>query len=454
MPRHLVNKLDPPREVLRIARTLEKAGFETWCVGGAVRDALLGLQHLDWDLATAARPNEVRSLFARTVPVGIDFGTVGVLDAHDVMHEVTTFRRDVNTDGRHAVVEFGATLDEDLARRDYTINAIAFSPTNGRLHDPFNGRADLEMGIVRSVGDPSERMREDRLRALRAIRFAARFDFRIDPKTWESIVSSAPYLTRLSPERVRQEIEKTMEQVRLPSRAFRMWREGGALGALVPSLAGISDVQLAALDHLRLPALAGKPEKKSARRMARVIALFAAADSRQLTPALKDLRFSNSEVKWIAAVATSWHALSREMKQAMLQDGPPSDAVLRRWAAIAGRTRFATVLRLADAYWWADREVGNPAPASERVASVYRRALRIAYRDPIEVADLAIGGSDLERIGIRGPAVGRTLRNLLQKVISDPAMNARDRLLTLAANEASEAAGQVGPSRSREHDDT
>ena len=453
MPRHLVNKLDPPREVLRIARTLEKAGFETWCVGGAVRDALLGLEHLDWDLATAARPADVRSLFARTVPVGIDFGTVGVLDVHDVMHEVTTFRRDVNTDGRHAVVEFGATLDEDLARRDYTINAIAFSPTSGRLQDPFNGRADLEKGIVRSVGDPSERMREDRLRALRAIRFAARFDFDIESKTWESIVASAPHLTRLSAERVKQEIEKTMEQVLLPSRAFRMWRDGGALGVLVPSLAGITDIQLAALDHLRLPALAGKPEKKSARRIARVVGLFAAADPRRLTPALKELRFSNSDVKWIASIVTSWHELSRELKNAMMQDAPPADAVLRRWAAIAGRTRFASVLRLADAYWWAEREAGGPAPANKRVTSVYRRALRIAYRDPIEVADLAIGGEDLERIGIRGPAVGRALRNLLQKVISDPAVNTRDRLLVMAANEATEAA-QVGPSGARGHDDT
>ena len=453
MSRHLVNKLDPPREVMRIARTLEKAGFETWCVGGAVRDALLGQQHLDWDLATAARPNDVQRLFARTVPVGIDFGTVGVLDAHDVMHEVTTFRRDVNTDGRHAVVEFGATLDEDLARRDYTINAIAFSPTNGRLYDPFDGRADLEKGIVRSVGEPSERMREDRLRALRAVRFAARFDFRIEPKTWESIVASAPYLTRLSAERVRQEIEKTMEQVLLPSRAFLMWRDGGALQVLVPSLAGVTDVQLAALDHFRLPGIAGKPEKMSARRIARVTALFAAADTRQLTPALKALRFSNSDVKWIAAIVTSWHQLSSEMKHAMLQDAPPPDAALRRWAAIAGRTRFASVLRLADAYWCAEREAGNSAPASERIASVYRRALRIAYRDPIEVADLAIGGSDLERIGIRGPAVGRTLRNLLQKVISDPAVNHRDRLLALAANEATEGA-QAGAPRSRGHDDT
>ena len=139
--------LNPPAAVRKIARTLEAAGFETWCVGGAVRDAMLGHAHLDWDLATAARPKQMRSLFARTVPVGIAFGTVGVLDDHDVMHEVTTFRRDVHTDGRHAVVDFGATLEEDLARRDYTINAIAYSPKTKELRDPFHGQKDLERKI-------------------------------------------------------------------------------------------------------------------------------------------------------------------------------------------------------------------------------------------------------------------------------------------------------------------
>src|SRR5688572_5546272 len=122
-PHRVVPDVHPPREVVHIARKLEKAGFETWCVGGAIRDALLGHRHLDWDLATVAKPDEIRRIFPRTVPVGIEFGTVGVLDNKGVMHEVTTYRRDVQTDGRHAVVEFGATLDEDLARRDYTINA-------------------------------------------------------------------------------------------------------------------------------------------------------------------------------------------------------------------------------------------------------------------------------------------------------------------------------------------
>ena len=199
--------LRPPETVKRLAAQLEDAGFETWCVGGAVRDAFLGHAHLDWDLATAATPTEVQGLFKRTVPVGIEFGTVGVFDSDNVLHEVTTFRRDVRTDGRHAVVEFGVSLDVDLARRDYTINAIAYSPRLDEIRDPFGGRGDLEKHIVRAVGDPGERMREDRLRALRAMRFAARFGFQVESKTWDAIVESAQHLGRLSAERVKQEIE-------------------------------------------------------------------------------------------------------------------------------------------------------------------------------------------------------------------------------------------------------
>src|SRR3954464_12733903 len=145
-----MNRLNPPAAVVEIAAKLEGAGFETWCVGGAIRDALLGHAHLDWDLATAATPEQVREIFGhrRTIPVGIEFGTVGVLDANGIMHEVTTFRRDVRTDGRHAEVEFGVSLEDDLARRDFTINAIAYSPTREELRDPFHGQRDLKAGLV------------------------------------------------------------------------------------------------------------------------------------------------------------------------------------------------------------------------------------------------------------------------------------------------------------------
>ncbi len=424
------SRLTPPQAVLKIARTLEKAGYETWCVGGAVRDALLGHPHLDWDLATAARPQQIRNLFPRTVPVGIAFGTIGVLDDAGVMHEVTTFRRDVKTDGRHAEVEFGATLDEDLARRDYTINAIAYSPAKKAISDPFDGQKDLEHRIVRAVGAPDERMREDRLRALRGLRFAARFEFDIDPETWKAIAESAPHLGRLSAERVKQEIEKTMEQVDRPSRAFEMWKTSGAFATLVPELANLSEIDLATIDHVCPPSLSGRP----ARRVTRLIALFASVPHGNVPGILKGLRFSNADAAWITSIISPWQTLEKEMRMSMMRDEPPSDSVLRRWAAIAGRTRLASVLRLAGARWAAEREARSAAPNDKLIRSVYRRAVRIAYRDAIEVGDLAVNGSDLGKLGITGPGVGKTLRSLLETVINDPAANSRSRLLDLAMN--------------------
>ncbi len=432
-------KLNPPENVKKIAATLEAAGYETWCVGGAIRDALLGHPDLDWDLATAAKPEEVRKLFKSTVPVGIEFGTIGVLDSDRIMHEVTTFRRDVQTDGRHAVVQFGVSLDDDLARRDFTINAIAYSPKRDEIRDPFNGRKDIERKIIRAVGDPRDRMKEDRLRALRAIRFAARFGFEIDPATWDAIVESAPHMGRLSPERVKQEIEKTMEQVPLPSKAFAKWRDSGAFATLIPSLDSIRDQQLKPLDHLRRPLIPGRPHRRSTR----IAALFAATPPNNVRHTLKNLRFSNSETEWIAILVDRWHQIGPSMTSELLKaeeryaadpfgDRTPPGSVLRTWAASVGRTRLAPLLRLADAFWWAARAAGEPAPYKPTVLATYKRAIAVAYKDAIEIADLAIDGSDLEELGIRGPAVGVTLRKLLEAVINDPIKNNRTTLVKLA----------------------
>ena len=433
-------KLNPPENVKKIAATLEAAGFETWCVGGAIRDALLGHPDLDWDLATAAKPEDVRKLFKSTVPVGIEFGTIGVLDADRVMHEVTTFRRDVQTDGRHAVVQFGVSLDDDLARRDFTINAIAYSPKRGEIRDPFNGRKDIERKIIRAVGEPRDRMKEDRLRALRAIRFAARFGFEIDPATWDAIVESAPHMGRLSPERVKQEIEKTMDQVPLPSQAFAKWRDSGAFATLIPSLDSIRDQQLKPLDHLRRSLL---PERRPHRRSTRIAALFAATPPNTVRQTLKNLRFSNSETEWIAILVDRWHQIGPSMTSELLKaeeryaadpfgDRTPPSSVLRTWAASVGRTRLAPLLRLADAFWWAARAAGEPAPYKPTVMATYKRAIAVAYKDAIEIADLAIDGSDLEELGIKGPAVGTVLRKLLEAVINDPFKNNRTTLVKLA----------------------
>jgi tRNA nucleotidyltransferase/poly(A) polymerase len=415
-----------PETVVDLAATLERAGFETWCVGGAVRDALLGHPHLDWDLATAATPERVQRLFRRTVPIGVKFGTVGVIDRAGRMHEVTTFRRDVETDGRHAVVKFGASLDEDLARRDLTINAIAYSPSRDVLHDPFGGRQDLDRRLVRAVGDPSERMREDRLRALRAIRFAARLEFDIEPETWAAIEASAPHLGRLSPERVRQELEKTMEQVRHPSAAIERWRASGALRSLIPALADADPVLLRAIDELPVPGLPGRPQ----RRINRLTALFLGAPVQLLARTLADLRFSNAEAAWISGVAAHWQALAATMETALTQVAPLTAGQIRGWAARAGRIHLAPVFRLAYAVWRARHAAGLDAPDLARARSAYHVLIRTAYRDPIETADLAIDGADLIEAGIpAGPLLGKILRALLDLVIDDPGLNHRDVLL-------------------------
>lgn len=435
--------IDPPRGVSELAARLEDAGFETWCVGGAIRDALLGLPSLDWDLATAAHPEDVRRVFGRIVPKGIEFGTVGVFDTAGAMHEVTTFRHDVETDGRHAVVRFGVTLDDDLARRDFTINAIAYSPRHRRLHDPFGGTADLRRGVVRAVGIAARRMEEDRLRALRAIRFAARFGFALDESTWQAIVDSGPHLGRLSPERVREELEKTMQQVDRPSSALERWRTSGALAALIPSLHAATPVAFATPDGL--PRAAG--EHASQQLWNRLAALWLDTDRATAEGAARALRCSNQQTRWIADLVERWGRVGAALRAGLMAPEPPDDAQLRRWAARMGRTLTPAVLEIAGARFAAERAAGLEAPGTERVREVAERLVSIAYRDPIEAADLAVTGRDLIAAGFApGPGLGTILLRLLAEVVRDPAANVRERLLALAASEAD---GTSAPGSSR-----
>jgi tRNA nucleotidyltransferase (CCA-adding enzyme) len=435
--------LNPPATVLRIAERLERSGFETWCVGGAVRDALLGYRHADWDLATAARPDQVMRLFRRTVPVGVAHGTVGVLDRDNALHEVTTFRHDVRTDGRHAVVEFGASLDEDLARRDLTINAIAYSASRRVLHDPFDGRGDLTRRLIRAVGKPDDRMREDRLRALRAMRFAARFEFEIDKDTWNAIVASAGDLNRLSAERVKEELSKIMDQVARPSRAISLWRDSGALGVLVPALAHVDPVVVASLDYLARPARgvgARGAARSDARRLARLAALFVGHSADDTRRSLRSLRFSNQYADWIAGLAGAWAQVGNDIERTLLDGVTPTDTAVRRWVAAAGLGWVASLLRVASARWTALRDGGAPAPTPRQVGALYRRMMRSAFSDALGLADLGIDGDDLIDAGIApGREIGEILKRLLVAVIADPSLNERDKLLALAARYAAGA---------------
>jgi tRNA nucleotidyltransferase (CCA-adding enzyme) len=424
-----MKQLRPPRAVLEIADELENAGFETWCVGGAIRDALLGHPHLDWDLATSAKPGDVRQLFGhrRTIPVGVEFGTVGVLDRAGRMHEVTTFRRDVKTDGRHAEVEFGVSLDDDLARRDFTINAIAYSPRRNEVRDPFGGRADLERKIVRAVGDPEARMREDRLRALRAIRFAARFDFDLDAATRRAIEMSAPFLDRLSRERVKQELDKTMKQVRCPSGALATWKSTGAFRALIPPLDAVSAASFRVTDHLAMPG----PSRRPARLAIRFAGLLLELSASEAVKVLTGLRSSRVEINLVSALIERWRTYGESLTTTLGLSAAPADVQVRRWVAGLGRVHIGTFLRLAEGVWASARAAGDEqVPTARAARSVYRRMLKSALKDAIDLGSLVIDGDDLRQAGIAaGPALGKILQALLEVVIEDPSRNTRDWLL-------------------------
>ncbi|HEY2027197.1 MAG TPA: hypothetical protein VGG78_09315, partial [Gemmatimonadaceae bacterium] len=386
-----------------------------------------------------------------TIPVGIEFGTVSVLDDANLPHEITTFRRDVRTDGRHAEVEFGASLDDDLGRRDFTINAIAYRPRTDEVRDPFDGRGDLARRLVRAVGDAEQRMREDRLRALRAIRFASRYHFAIDEPTLAAIRSSAPHLTRLSAERVQQELVKTMQQVDRPAAAIRLWRDTGALAVLIPSLAKVSETTLATLDALPRATAGGRslPQRTSNR----LAALFLDVEPAAARAALAGLRFSKHETNWVISLVQRWHRLGTELS-ASLRRGVPSDVQVRRWLASLGRLYVGAFLRVASARWDAERGAGRTAPGQRAVQALHRRLRRSLYVDPIEIADLRVGGDDLRQLGIpAGPIYAKILNALLERVLEDPARNTPEALLAevprLAADFGAAATSAAHPSTER-----
>ena len=382
-----------PGPVLEIARKLEEAGFEAWCVGGNLRDALLQHPHSDYDIATSARPAQVQKLFPRTVEVGIKYGTVGVFDRTRQLHEVTTFRRDVTTDGRHAVVEYGASLEEDLARRDFTINAMAYHPLRGEWRDPFGGAGDLANGLIRAVGDPSQRFREDYLRILRAIRFAARFDFAIDPATWEAARAGAAGLTQLSAERVRDEWFKSLRSARSVTQLVMLWVHAGAAKAWMPDLEGMGAFENAFADP---PAGERDP------------VLLTALLSRQPATTLRRLKASNAEIARAAGMEKGPEEPSRldqlSVRRWLAETGPAADDLMSIWAL----------------------RHGGPAPWADLAAEIRQR------KDPLTRSDLAIDGADLQFLGASGPQIGETLALLLDRVLEDPSLNTRDTLLSLA----------------------
>ncbi len=338
------------------------------------------------------------------MPVGERFGTIAVR-VRRRYHEVTTFRKDIQTDGRHAVVEFGASLEDDLARRDFTINAIAYQPESHEWRDPFHGAADLEARVVRAVGDPAQRFAEDYLRILRALRFAARFEFAIEPGTWTAAQGAASGLGRLSAERVREEWYKGLRTARSLRTLLDLWISSGAARVWLPELLSEGVDAQEAVGGYRTSAIELLQGAEGAG-LARDPVLLTSVLCTNAVAVLVRLKASNADIGRAAAVRT----------------GPAtpvgnSDVEVRRWMAAVGPATedLSTLWQL---------QHGAPAPWLDTVRGIRERGEALTRKQ------LAVTGNDLRDLGIpAGPALGAVLDQLLTLVVEQPSLNTRDSLL-------------------------
>ena len=438
-----------PRIVKRLGDVFDKAGFSCFLVGGAVRNMLCGKKPTDYDIATDALPEQVKHLFSRVIPTGIKHGTVSVIFQNQTF-EVTTFRIEGKySDARRPdSIDFAVNIDEDLSRRDFTINSIAVNTKNGEVIDPNNGSADLKSGIIRAIGDPNKRFHEDALRMIRACRFAAQLNFAIDPDTLRGINRNHDRITAVSVERIKEELEKTLRSEH-PSIAFLRMDETHLLEMILPELSrcrgipqkGIPELDLfihsirscdaASSDNLvvRLAALLhdiGKPD-------AMVVAdeggtsfhqheKISAASSRAV---LRRLRFPNIVQRRVC------HLIANHMIQ---YDENWTDAAVRRFIKRVGKENINDFFALKQA----------DALGIDTISIDYRRKNTFQERiqkmldgeNALSLKDLAVNGNELaSNAGIpRGPEMRTVLNYLLEAVIDDPAMNKKEPLLEIARN--------------------
>lgn len=437
-------ELNPPAAVLDIAQKLENAGFETWAVGGAVRDALLGHYLADWDLTTKATPNDVRRIFKRTVPIGVEHGTIGVLAKDGVMYEVTTFRRDVETFGRHAVVEFAQTVEEDLARRDFTFNAIAWHPLRKELRDPYRGFDDLRNALVRTVGEPRERFAEDYLRVLRALRFAGHYVLKIDPPTWAALQEATAFLPQLSAERVREELWKVLSKTAHASVTMKLYADSGALRMVLPEVHAILELEQetgAPLWTHTLAAIDTLPVKRPLLRQAMLLHAVGAPTAkvkdlkgkwrfighevlgaRTAEEIMRRLRSSNADIERV-------HHLVQMQSELFPPDARP--AIVRQWLVQIGLDYVRDFFRFRIAH--ARGSGSSGADLVERWRLAHRVMLE---HPPLSTSELAISGRDLKTLGLQpGPQFGAILDALLVRVLDDPNLNERETLLNIVRAE-------------------
>ncbi|MDR0568709.1 MAG: HD domain-containing protein [Spirochaetaceae bacterium] len=433
-----------------IADIFISRGKQIFLVGGAVRDTLRGQESHDWDIATDAVPEEVIGMFSKVIPTGIKHGTVTVRYKGYSL-EATTFRTESDyRDGRRPdKVDYAATIEEDLSRRDFTMNAIAVSLPDGVMVDPFDGTGDIRRGIIRCVGNPAERFGEDGLRPLRAVRFAAQLGFDIEETTLAAIKPSLHITEKVSVERIRDEIDRMLASPK-PSRAFRLMEETGLLKLLLPELARCRDVDqkgfhyFDALDHALVACDFAAQENASP--IVRLAALF--HDIGKV-----DTRTQDADGNWTfyrheqvsadlsrnillrfrypnAVIDTVVHLVREHMFH---YEEIWTDAAVRRFVIRVGEEHLVDLYRLrrADAY----ATSGIPLPRDFLVPLIRRVNGVLSYDRAFSIKDLRIDGNDLMSIGVKsGPYMGIILKELLESVVEDPELNTKEKLLEIAGN--------------------
>jgi tRNA nucleotidyltransferase (CCA-adding enzyme) len=446
-----------PEPVVELCRRIEQGGFHAWLVGGSLRDVLLERAPKDWDLATSATPEQMQRLFKRVIPTGIEHGTVTVL-LRGGSYEVTTLRGEGGyTDSRRPDhVFFIDDIERDLARRDFTVNALAFDPLTDRLIDPFGGIADMQRRTLRTVGRAEERFGEDGLRVLRAARFAATLEFELEPQTRDAIPTALDAFRRVSPERVRDEWLRTLD-ARVPSRAFDVMLTTGILGVTCPDLVeqvGCEQNRYHAYDVWRhsLECM-DACDRGAVHRLAGLLHDMGKPRTRALSEKTNDYTFYNHELVG-ANMADQWlkhYRFSNDERERVVHlvrhhlvcySDEWTDAAVRRFVQRVGVDRLDDLLDLARADVLAKgREV------HEEIASLERLRARIEQAQASGAAfglrDLAVDGGDvMKRLGIPPSRhVGKVLEELLQRVLDRPELNEREALL-LAIDEV----GRESPS--------
>jgi putative nucleotidyltransferase with HDIG domain len=452
--------------IKEIAAVFLDAGKQVYLVGGAVRDLLRGEAAQDYDLATDALPEDVIAMFKTpqahggragkqggkshgfVIPTGIKHGTVTVhYKGHEF--EVTTFRAEAGyTDGRRPdTVQFGVSIEEDLSRRDFTMNAAAWKLPDGPLLDPFGGAADIKAGLIRSVGNPVERFAEDGLRPVRAVRFAGQLGFKVDEKVLAAIPGALSLTAKVAPERIRDEIDRIIAGP-LPSPAFRLMETTGLLGLTLPELAecrgveqkgfhrfDVLDHSLLACDYaagenypqtVRMAALFHDLGKKTVRKLdgngVWTFHQHEKESARLARSLMLRLRYPNAVTEKI----------SRLIEEHMFHYTDDwSDAAVRRFIIRAGEENLQELykLRMADSYAMAKT---NPPPDS--LLPLIRRVEKaLAGSRAFSLKDLAVSGYDLKEVRVRpGKTMGIILNELLEAVIDDPELNTRVKLLEIA----------------------